>query len=423
VSSDLPLPSPDGPRARARRRVTRADEGSPLDWPPSPEDLALIEVVDTSTFSVVPCSETSAKKAGDLDLLRRCQPERLPPSTTSSLPAQLRASFSPVLASLLTAAGISAIAFSVYLSFSGPRRALAIEEPSTALNGDVSSLPVAPAFKPQPLAPVAQPQDVASTVGGTSASALTRQAEQTEQSASLSQTRSTRAARSGETTQIALKRPERPESKAEPQRNSRIQPHELHWLKPSLVVAKAEPTKNVTPSAPASVATTSVAPAPATPSPAPTPVATPAALTADVRAGRDLPAMTPLATTPPSAAVRTAVVSETVDSPEQQGVRAALKQYEQAYERLDANAVRAVWPSVDARALARAFHDLKSQALVFDRCNVSLDTAHAASAECRGRATYETRAGEQSARTEHLEWTFQLEKNNEAWRIVKASAR
>jgi hypothetical protein len=133
--------------------------------------------------------------------------------------------------------------------------------------------------------------------------------------------------------------------------------------------------------------------------------------------------MTPLATTPPSAAVRTAVVNESVDSPEQQGVRAALKQYEQAYERLDANAVRAVWPSVDARALARAFHDLKSQALVFDRCHVSLDTARAASAACRGRATYETRAGEQSARTEHLEWTFQLEKSNESWRIVKASAR
>jgi hypothetical protein len=106
----------------------------------------------------------------------------------------------------------------------------------------------------------------------------------------------------------------------------------------------------------------------------------------------------------------------------QQQIVATLHQYERAYEQLDAKAVRAVWPSVDTRALARAFHDLKSQTLVFDRCDVDVARIQAVAA-CRGRATYETRAGEQASRTEPREWTFTLQKHDDAWRIVSASAR
>jgi hypothetical protein len=108
--------------------------------------------------------------------------------------------------------------------------------------------------------------------------------------------------------------------------------------------------------------------------------------------------------------------------PMQQQIYAALHEYERGYEQLDANAVRAVWPSVDARALARAFHDLKSQTLVFDRCNIDVARAHATAA-CRGYATYQTRVGEQAMRTERREWTFRLQKSDEAWEIVSASTR
>jgi hypothetical protein len=107
----------------------------------------------------------------------------------------------------------------------------------------------------------------------------------------------------------------------------------------------------------------------------------------------------------------------------QQQVRAALREYERAYEQLDAKAVRAVWPSVDTRALERAFHDLKSQTLVFDRCDIDVARGSQAVAACSGRATYETRAGQQAARSEPREWTFTLQKSDEAWRIVSASAR
>jgi hypothetical protein len=108
--------------------------------------------------------------------------------------------------------------------------------------------------------------------------------------------------------------------------------------------------------------------------------------------------------------------------PVQQQIYAALHEYEQAYEQLDAKAVRAVWPSVDTRALERAFRDLKSQRLVFEQCDIDVARVQATAA-CRGRATYETRAGQQAARSEPREWTFTLQKSDEAWRIVSATAR
>lgn len=124
----------------------------------------------------------------------------------------------------------------------------------------------------------------------------------------------------------------------------------------------------------------------------------------------------------PANAGGAAVVTAASGPQMQQQIYAALHEYERGYERLDADAVRAVWPSVDARALARAFHDLKSQTLVFDRCDIDVARVQAVAA-CRGRATYQTRVGEQAARTESREWTFKLRKSDEAWQIVSASAR
>ena len=51
---------------------------------------------------------------------------------------------------------------------------------------------------------------------------------------------------------------------------------------------------------------------------------------------------------------------------EQSEIQRALGQYRNAYQRLDAEAARAVWPSVDVRALSRAFDSLESQQLEFD---------------------------------------------------------
>jgi hypothetical protein len=106
---------------------------------------------------------------------------------------------------------------------------------------------------------------------------------------------------------------------------------------------------------------------------------------------------------------------------EEDHIRAALTRWRTAYSELDANAAREVWPSVDARALERAFQALKSQDLRFDRCDL---TVHGGSAQaaCTGRAVYVPRVGNQSPRATAREWTFELKKRDERWTIASARA-
>lgn len=107
---------------------------------------------------------------------------------------------------------------------------------------------------------------------------------------------------------------------------------------------------------------------------------------------------------------------------DERGIYDVLRQYQRAYERLDVNAARAVWPSLDARALARAFDGLKAQALEFSHCRLAMDTAEA-TAICGGRASYIPRVGRQAERTEPREWTFRLRKVDHEWQIAKAEVR
>jgi hypothetical protein len=99
-----------------------------------------------------------------------------------------------------------------------------------------------------------------------------------------------------------------------------------------------------------------------------------------------------------------------------------VQEYERAYEQLDVNAVRAIWPSVDARALARAFDGLKEQKLELGRCRVVVATGEA-TVVCGGRASCVTRVGDHAARTEPREWTFHLRKIDANWLIAKAEVQ
>lgn len=107
---------------------------------------------------------------------------------------------------------------------------------------------------------------------------------------------------------------------------------------------------------------------------------------------------------------------------DERGIHQVLQRYARAYERLDVNAARAVWPSLDARALARAFDGLKAQAVEFSHCRVALELSEA-TAICGGRASYVPRVGRQAARTEPREWTFRLRKVDRDWLIAKAEVR
>ena len=121
---------------------------------------------------------------------------------------------------------------------------------------------------------------------------------------------------------------------------------------------------------------------------------------------------------PEAAAFNTPVAART----EQSQIQQTLGQYRSAYQRLDAGAARAVWPSVDARALARAFDSLTSQELAFDSCSFEI-AGGAATAICTGSASYTPKIGNREPRLESRQWTFQLRKDGEGWKIERAQTR
>jgi hypothetical protein len=137
----------------------------------------------------------------------------------------------------------------------------------------------------------------------------------------------------------------------------------------------------------------------------------------------------PLPTSPPPAAAGQPLsapgVSAALPPPpvtDRQAINALLAGYQAAFSQLDASAARAVWPSVDAAALARAFGQLENQNLTFSQCSVSIDGINAV-AQCSGSATYVPRVGNRSPRSEYRQWDFELWKAAGRWRISAVDTR
>jgi hypothetical protein len=103
-------------------------------------------------------------------------------------------------------------------------------------------------------------------------------------------------------------------------------------------------------------------------------------------------------------------------------VEEVLRRYARAYDSLDASAARAVWPSVNEKALARAFQDLSSQNVSFDNCDIDIRGA-VANASCSGEASYVVKVGSREPRTEPRLWRFELRRDGEAWKIENAETR
>ena len=104
------------------------------------------------------------------------------------------------------------------------------------------------------------------------------------------------------------------------------------------------------------------------------------------------------------------------------GIGEVLKHLQTAYERRDATLAKAVWPTVNERALARAFDGLRSQSVTFDRCRLNVSGV-AGEVACRGVTTYVPRVGSQYQRTESRQWTFRVRKDTDNWVITSAAAR
>src|SRR4029453_15516714 len=87
-------------------------------------------------------------------------------------------------------------------------------------------------------------------------------------------------------------------------------------------------------------------------------------------------------------------------------VRAVLTGYENAFSQLDADAAARLYPSLDHRALSRAFSTLSSQQILFENCQIQVaqSTAHAS---CDGTASWTPRIGGGS-RTQPRRWQIDL---------------
>jgi hypothetical protein len=89
---------------------------------------------------------------------------------------------------------------------------------------------------------------------------------------------------------------------------------------------------------------------------------------------------------------------------------------------LNARAAKILWPSVDERALGRAFEQLKRQDVVFDACETTI-TRLAAVSSCHGHASYVPRVGSETKRIEAARWNFKLRKGGDGWLIEGVESR
>lgn len=102
-------------------------------------------------------------------------------------------------------------------------------------------------------------------------------------------------------------------------------------------------------------------------------------------------------------------------------IRALLLRYENAYNRLDANAALALWPGAGRDTLSRAFDSLNSQRVSLGLCDITV-IGDIGGASCVGKARWEPRAGS-GLQTADRQWTFNLRKIAGEWRIEQIRVR
>lgn len=103
-------------------------------------------------------------------------------------------------------------------------------------------------------------------------------------------------------------------------------------------------------------------------------------------------------------------------------IRAVLDRYADAYDRRDVASAAALWPSLDQRALARAFASLERQDVDFERCAIDVDGARG-SAVCVGTVRYVPTIGRGAEKSGRITWTFDLARSGDGWRIARLQAR
>ena len=114
--------------------------------------------------------------------------------------------------------------------------------------------------------------------------------------------------------------------------------------------------------------------------------------------------------------------ADVASSGDEARIQQLLERFKMAYARLDPQAAQAVWPTVDVRALERAFDSLAAQEIAFEDCDLAI-TEGRARATCQGHGTYVPKVGDRAPRTLRREWAFELERVSSDWQIAHTEAR
>jgi hypothetical protein len=113
---------------------------------------------------------------------------------------------------------------------------------------------------------------------------------------------------------------------------------------------------------------------------------------------------------------------ESPTNSEADSIRRVVDQYVNAFNSLDEQAALTIWPSLDEKALTKAFSELAEQELSLDQCQVDR-TGTRAAVFCHGRLRYVPKIGRQSSRTREGRWTFKLQNAAERWTIESVAIR
>lgn len=122
----------------------------------------------------------------------------------------------------------------------------------------------------------------------------------------------------------------------------------------------------------------------------------------------------------PAATLEVPSVTADTTARERQIILDIVNAYSRAFERLDARAAKAVSPSLDDRALQKAFARLEGQKLRFEDCRLSIEGA-AANARCLAHASYTPKIGSRVIHLTGQQWTFNFSQSESGWQIVKTT--
>ena len=130
------------------------------------------------------------------------------------------------------------------------------------------------------------------------------------------------------------------------------------------------------------------------------------------------PVPTPVAKPAPAAVPAPPLSPEARETAAVEGV---LERYRFAFSTLNSG-VSDFWPGVNSRALDKAFNELVEQRFEFDQCRVQVKGSQA-DATCTGRATFVTKVGDKTPRSQPRQWVFRLVQVGNRWIIDSVQSR